>query len=63
MSKALRAYHSVRSPIHHIYDDCFVGNNIEAENRRLGTGGKRICNFCKSRRALTEELLNKGRQG
>ena len=41
------AYYSKTSDVHHIYKKCTVGNNIEKDNLKNGTGGKRLCNNCK----------------
>ncbi len=41
------AYYSTKGSVHHIYNNCTVGNNIEKENRRSGTGGKPLCSVCK----------------
>ena len=35
-----RAWHSVKSTVHHVCTNCNTGNNIETENRKPGTGGK-----------------------
>jgi hypothetical protein len=40
-------WHSIKSEVHHNNTDCNTGNNIEAENRREGTGGKPLCEECK----------------
>ncbi len=40
------AYHSIKRDIHHIYKKCTVGNNIEKNNLKNGTGGKRLCKTC-----------------
>ncbi len=40
------AYHSIMSNIYHVYQRCTVGNNIEKDNLRSGTGGKRLCKTC-----------------
>ena len=39
-------WHSVKSDVHHVCSNCNTGNNIEAENRRPGTGGKPLCSEC-----------------
>ena len=41
------AYHSKTSGIYHIYQKCSVGNNIEKDNRRNGSGNKALCSVCK----------------
>lgn len=38
--------------VYHNNTRCTEGNNIEARNRKPGTGGKRLCNRC---RHLNEE--------
>lgn len=53
------AYHSVKSNIYHLYKECHVGNNIESENYKTGTGGKRLCNICKDLRKIKEENKSK----
>jgi hypothetical protein len=40
------AWHSVASPVFHNNPECDTGNNIEPENLRPGTGGKRLCEEC-----------------
>ena len=45
------AYHSKTSNVYHIYQRCTVGNNIEKDNLKSGTGGKRLCNTCKEIKA------------
>jgi len=32
--------------VHHNNDECELGNNIEPENRRSGTGGHPLCSRC-----------------
>jgi len=42
-------FHSVLSSdrrVYHDNGDCTEGNNIEAENRRLGTDGRPRCEHC-----------------
>jgi hypothetical protein len=39
-------WHSIKEPVHHNNTDCNTGNNIEAENRREGDGGKPLCKEC-----------------
>ena len=39
-------WHSIKTDVHHNNTKCNTGNNIEAENRREGTGGKRLCSEC-----------------
>lgn len=45
-----RAWHSEKSDVYHIRHDCENGNNIEPENYRVGTGGKRRCSRCNTLR-------------
>ncbi|EKD43835.1 MAG: hypothetical protein ACD_72C00100G0006 [uncultured bacterium] len=42
-------YHSIQPGIevYHNSNQCTEGNNIERQNRRQGTGGKRLCDHCK----------------
>lgn len=40
-------WHSVKQPVYHNHSECNTGNNIEKENWRSGTGGKRLCDECK----------------
>ena len=40
-------FHAVDSDVYHDNNQCTEGNNIERENRRSGTGGKRKCDHCK----------------
>jgi hypothetical protein len=40
-------YHAENGKVHHTFPDCPTGNDIEPENRREGTGGKRLCSECK----------------
>jgi len=39
-------WHSALRQVHHNNTDCNVGNNIETENLRHGTGGKPLCAEC-----------------
>ena len=39
-------WHSIKESVHHNNSNCNTGNNIEPENRRDGTGGKRLCSEC-----------------
>lgn len=32
--------------VYHNNTKCTEGNNIETENRRSGTGGKKLCQHC-----------------
>ena len=40
------AWNSVKEEIYHNDTNCNTGNNIERENLRQGTGGKRLCKEC-----------------
>lgn len=42
-------FHSVEGTVYHTCSTCTLGNNIEKENRRSGTGGKPKCEQCKDR--------------
>ena len=39
-------WRSIKQTVHHNNTSCNTGNNIEAENRREGTGGKPLCQEC-----------------
>ena len=39
-------FHAADSDVYHDNDQCTEGNNIESQNRRSGTGGKRKCDHC-----------------
>ncbi|WP_171817644.1 hypothetical protein [Chryseobacterium sp. StRB126] len=39
-------WHSTQSYVHHNNNSCTEGNNIEARNRKSGTGGKPLCSHC-----------------
>jgi len=39
-------YHSTTSNVYHTYKKCTVGNNIETNNLKNGTGGKVLCKIC-----------------
>ena len=39
-------WNSVLQEVYHDNTECNTGNNIERENRRPGTGGKRRCAEC-----------------
>ena len=49
------AWHSIFSAVYHVATDCTVGNNIEFENIRRGSGGRRLCREC--RRIVFDGLL------
>ncbi len=40
-------WHSPLSDVYHNDSNCNTGNNIERENHRSGTGGKRLCTECR----------------
>ena len=40
------AFHSDKQTVHHDNNKCTEGNNIEAVNRKAGTGGKPLCHHC-----------------
>ena len=42
------AWYSILGAVYHNNTKCTEGNNIEARNRRSGTGGKPLCQHCKS---------------
>ncbi len=39
-------WHSTKQEVYHNNTECNTGNNIESENLRQGTGGKRLCQEC-----------------
>ena len=39
-------FHSIKEDVHHNNSSCTEGNNIEAKNKRSGTGGKPLCKNC-----------------
>lgn len=41
-------WHSTKQTVHHDNNTCKTGNNIEPENKRTGTGGKPLCQECKT---------------
>ena len=41
------AFHSEKTAVHHDQSTCTEGNNIEAANKKSGTGGKPKCDHCK----------------
>lgn len=40
------SWHSIKSQVYHNNTACNTGNNIERENRRSGTGDKKLCSEC-----------------
>ncbi len=45
----VNAYHSKQPwiEVYHNSNQCTEGNNIERENVRSGTAGRRLCDHCK----------------
>lgn len=42
-------FHSKKNPgVYHVCSRCTEGNNIERENKALGSGGGTMCERCKS---------------
>lgn len=41
-------WYSIKEDVYHNNSNCKTGNNIEKENLRQGTGGKRLCTECKT---------------
>lgn len=41
------AYYSIKGNVYHLYPNCYLGNNIEKENLKEGTGHKKLCDVCK----------------
>jgi hypothetical protein len=46
MATRVPPYHSDDQDVYHVYKECSVGNNIERDNKKSGTGGKRLCKRC-----------------
>lgn len=47
-----KAYHTKKETnVYHLFHDCYLGNNIESENKRWGTGSKRLCSKCRKRKS------------
>ncbi len=42
-------WHSAIGDVHHVCTNCTLGNNIESENLRPGTGNLRLCDQCRDR--------------
>ena len=40
-------YHSVDGDVHHVYSQCHLGNNIEKDKLRAGSGNLPLCENCK----------------
>lgn len=51
MARSCAPYHSIDGRAYHIYIDCTVGNNIERDKKRRGTGNLRLCKRCKKIKA------------
>ncbi len=47
MARKVAPYHSLGGTRHHVYSDCSLGNNIERDKRKRGTGGKPMCSRCR----------------
>lgn len=45
----MKEWHSKKrgTEVYHNNRKCTTGNNIESENLRSGSGGKRLCSECK----------------
>jgi len=51
MAIRVPAYHSVKETdpqVHHVFSDCYEGNNIEEKNKRPGAEGRPMCDRCRS---------------
>ncbi|GAH11183.1 unnamed protein product [marine sediment metagenome] len=42
----VESWHSVKGDVYHNHTKCDTGNNIEFENRKIGTGNKKLCLKC-----------------
>ncbi len=42
------AFYSKRSKVYHTNPKCPVGKAVKTKNRIQGTGGRKMCNFCKT---------------
>lgn len=51
-------WYSTKGGVYHNNTDCNTGNNIENENRRNGTGGKKICKECQRLNAQKKKTQN-----
>ncbi len=40
-------WHREHAKVHHNNSDCVLGNRIEKESRKKGTGGLPLCERCK----------------
>lgn len=47
MARLTSPYHSVDGHVYHVYSDCSVGDNIERDKFRWGTGGRKLCDRCR----------------
>lgn len=45
--KEFSSWHSIKGEVYHDNSKCTKGNDIEEENWRRGTGGKKYCDYCK----------------
>lgn len=44
----MKEYHSTKQTnVYHNNPKCYLGNNIEEENKVPGKGGKNLCSVCK----------------
>ncbi len=44
------AYHSTNQTdpdVHHVHDNCPIGQQIPLRNRRQGTNDRRLCDHCR----------------
>jgi hypothetical protein len=55
-------WYSKKGDVYHNNNQCNTGNNIERENRRNGTGGKRLCKECANIRRRTLKATNRPRR-
>ncbi len=51
MARECSPYHSIGGDVYHVYSDCTVGNNIEKDKWRSGTGNLPLCQVCKDIRS------------
>jgi len=42
------AFYSKRSKVYHTKPNCPVAKAVKKKNRIQGTGGRKLCNFCKT---------------
>ncbi len=57
------AWHSLtlKQTVHHNNSKCNIGNNIEKESQRTGTGGHPLCEQCKWLGSKTESTTWPGK--